>query len=83
MSLGEVKVFELKEGEKAEVEISPAKKFDLGEGKSKKLVKEVVGGVVGPVIDARRPLYLDSSKGKGHIDKALSRWNMAFDAYPT
>ena len=83
LSFGEIKVFELKEGEKAEVEISPSKKFDLGEGKGKKITKEVTGGVVGLVIDARgRPLDLDSSKGKEPMDKVLSRWNMAFDAYP-
>jgi len=83
LSLGEIKVFELKDGEKAEIEISPANKFDLGEGKGKKLVKELVGGVVGLVIDARgRPLDLDGSKGKEPMEKALSRWNGAFDAYP-
>ena len=84
LSLGEIKVFELKEGEKAKVEISPANKFDLGEGKGKKLIKEVVGGVVGLVIDARgRPLNLDGSKGKEPMEKVLSEWNNAFDAYPT
>ena len=84
LSLGEIKVFELKEGEKAKVEISPANKFDLGEGKGKKLVKEVVGGVVGLVIDARgRPLYPDCSKGKEPMEKVLSKWSRAFDAYPT
>ena len=82
--MGEIKVFELKEGEKAEVEVSPSKKFDLGEGKGKRITKEVTGGVVGLVIDARgRPLDLDVSKGKEPMDKVLSRWNMAFDAYPT
>ena len=84
LSLGEIKVFELKDGEKAEVEILPANKFDLGEGKGKKLVKEVIGGVVGLVIDARgRPLDLDGNKGKEPMEKALSRWNRAFDAYST
>jgi hypothetical protein len=83
LSLGEIKVFELKEGEKAKVEISPTNKFDLGEGKGKKLVKEVAGGVVGLVIDARgRPLDLDGSKGKEPIGEVLSKWNRAFDAYP-
>jgi uncharacterized protein (TIGR01319 family) len=84
LSLGDIKVFELKEGEIAKVEISPAKKFDLGEGKDKKLVKEVVGGVVGLVIDARgRPLALNSSKGKEPLPERLLNWIKAFDAYPT
>ena len=81
---GEIKVFELGEGEKAEVEVTPARQFDLGEGKGQKITKEVTGGVVGLVIDARgRPLDFDGSKGKEPKDKVLSKWNRAFDAYPT
>ena len=80
---GELKVFELGEGEKAEVEITPAKQFDLGGGKGQKITKEFTGGVVGLVIDARgRPLDLNSSKGKEPMEKVLSKWNTAFDAYP-
>ncbi|MHC4268815.1 MAG: glutamate mutase L [Planctomycetota bacterium] len=81
--IGEIKVFKLREGEKAEVEVIPAKQFDLGEGKGQKITKEVTGGVVGLIIDARgRPLDLDGSKGKKPIEKVLSRWNRAFDTYP-
>ncbi len=55
----------------------------MGEGKGQKITKEVTGGVVGLVIDARgRPLDLDGSKGKEPIVKVLSKWNTAFDAYP-
>ncbi|GAX59699.1 hypothetical protein SCALIN_C04_0187 [Candidatus Scalindua japonica] len=80
---GEIKVFELGEGEKAEVEVTPARQFDLGVGKGQKITKEVTGGVVGLVIDARgRPLDLDCRKVKEPMDKVLSKWNMAFDAYP-
>ena len=80
---GEIKVFALGEGEKAEVEVTPARQFDLGDGKGQKKTKEVTGGVVGLVIDARgRPLDLDGSKGKEPIGKVLSKWNRAFDAYP-
>ena len=76
-------VFELKEGEKEEIEITPAKQFDLGEGKGRKLVKEVTGGVVGLVIDARgRPLDLKEGKGREPLAERLSKWNKAFDAYP-
>ena len=80
---GEIKIFKLGEGEKAEVEITPGKQFDLGEGKGQKITKEITGGVVGLVIDARgRPLDLDGCKGKEPMDKVLSKWNTAFDAYP-
>ena len=76
--------FELGEGEKTEVEVTPARHFDIGEGKGQKITKGVTGGVVGLVIDARgRPLDLGGSKGKEPIDKVLSKWNRAFDAYPT
>ena len=81
---GDIKVFELGEGEKAEIEVTPARQFDLGEGKGQKITKEVTGGVVGLVIDARgRPLDLDGSKGKEPRGEVLSKWNTAFNAYPT
>jgi len=81
---GDIKVFELGEGEKAEIEVTPARQFDLGEGKGQKITKEVTGGVVGLVIDARgRPLDLDGSKGKEPRCEVLSKWNTAFNAYPT
>jgi hypothetical protein len=81
--LGELKVLDLKNGEKAEVAITPARQFDVGEGNGKKIVKEVTGGVVGLVIDARgRPLDLKGGKGREPLAEVLSKWNMAFDAYP-
>ena len=81
--LGELKVLDLKNGEKAEVAITPARQFDVGEGNGKKNVKEVTGGVVGLVIDARgRPLDLKGGKGREPLAEVLSKWNMAFDAYP-
>ncbi len=80
---GEIKVFQLGEGELAEVEVTPTRQFDLGEGRGRKITKEVTGGVVGLVIDARgRPLDLDGSKGKEPMKNVLSKWNRAFDAYP-
>jgi hypothetical protein len=83
LKLGELKVFDLKEGEKAEVEITPTRQFDLGEGKGKNITKEVTGGVVGLVIDARgRPLDIKEGKGREPLAEVLSKWNKAFDAYP-
>ena len=81
--LGELKVFDLKDGEKAEVEVTPARQFDVGEGSGKKIVKEIKSGVVGLVIDARgRPLELKEGKGRKPLAEVLSKWNKAFDAYP-
>lgn len=83
LSFGELKVYKLKESEKATVEITPSKHFDFGEGKGKKLIKEVTGGLVGLVIDARgRPLDIEEGRGKTPTAERLSMWNNAFDAYP-
>ena len=80
---GELKVFELREGEEAEIEVTPARQFDLGEGKGQKITKKITGGVVGLVIDARgRPLNLQEGKGKMSLSEKLSKWNNALDAYP-
>ena len=56
---GSVKVIPLGVGEKAQVEITPAKGFDVGAGKGKPHTIEAEGGVVGLIIDARgRPFVL-------------------------
>ena len=56
----------------------------MGEGKGKKITKEVTGGVVGLVIDARgRPLDLEEGKGKEATGlKGYQKWNKDFNAYP-
>ncbi len=80
---GELQVFDLKQGEMATVEITPTRQFDLGEGKGKKITKEVTGGIVGIVIDARgRPLDIQENRGKKSLIDTLSRWATAFNAYP-
>ena len=56
---GSLKVIPLGVGEKATVEITPARGFDVGAGKGRPVTKEVEGGVVGLIVDARgRPLNL-------------------------
>ncbi|MDD2889169.1 MAG: glutamate mutase L [bacterium] len=66
-------------GEK-EVEITPAKGFDVGAGHGKKLVATIEGGEVGLIIDARgRPLVLPTDKNK-RIEK-LNKWYNALGLY--
>jgi uncharacterized protein (TIGR01319 family) len=78
---GELKLLDLKEGEKAEIELIPTRHFDLGSGKGQNIVKEVTGGAVGLVIDTRgRPLAIP--KDRGLRTEQISKWNMAFSAYP-
>ena len=74
---GGIVVIPLGVGEKADVEITPARGFDVGAGKGKARSVEVEGGVVGLIIDARgRPLGLPSEDEK-RIGK-LREWFEAF-----
>ncbi|GJQ58612.1 MAG: methylaspartate mutase [Candidatus Scalindua sp. AMX11] len=78
---GELRCIDLPVGKEAEIELTPTKKFDLGNGKGQKVTAKVTGGVVGLVIDARgRPLSISGDKGlqRGQI----SKWEKAFKAYP-
>ena len=78
---GELKLIDLKEGETAEIEITPTRQFDVGRGKGQKMEEKVSGGVVGLVIDARgRPLSLHKDKVR-RIEQ-ITKWNKAFGAYP-
>jgi uncharacterized protein (TIGR01319 family) len=59
MSGGELKMIRLAEGERATVEVQPERGFDMGAGPGKPVTREVRGGSVGIIIDARgRPLPL-------------------------
>ena len=78
---GELKLIDLKEGETAEIQITPTRQFDVGRGKGQKMEEKVRGGVVGLVIDARgRPLSLHKDKVR-RIEQ-ITKWNKAFRAYP-
>ncbi|KPV64655.1 MAG: hypothetical protein AOA65_0870 [Candidatus Bathyarchaeota archaeon BA1] len=81
LPLGTIKRIPLKEGEKAQVEISPAPGFDVGTGPGHTLTTSIEGGVVGIIIDARgRPLTLPEDGGERR--KKLLEWFEALDAYP-
>jgi len=57
LKFGEIVLFKVEVGEKAEVKINPMKGFDAGEGKGKIATYKAPGGLVGVIIDARgRPL---------------------------
>lgn len=58
MHAGEFRILELPVGETARVELQPTRKFDLGAGPGKPVTREVRGGTVGLLLDARgRPLW--------------------------
>jgi uncharacterized protein (TIGR01319 family) len=58
MQVGEFRILELPIGETARVELQPTRKFNLGAGPGKPVTREVRGGTVGLLLDARgRPLW--------------------------
>ncbi|NUO08570.1 MAG: glutamate mutase L [Candidatus Brocadia sp.] len=78
---GELRVLPLGVDHMAEIEVLPAKNFDVGAGKGKPITKKVSGGVVGIVIDTRgKPITL--AKDKTTRVEQLQRWAKAMDAYP-
>lgn len=78
---GEIRRYPLGAGEEARVEAIPAKSFDLGAGKGKKIEGKLKGGVVGLILDARgRPMAL--AKDPKERMEQLRRWSKAVDLYP-
>ncbi|MGH8104636.1 MAG: glutamate mutase L, partial [bacterium] len=81
MPCGQMKVLPLDIEEEVEVTVTPARKFDMGEGNGKPVTRKLKGGVVGLMIDCRgRPLALPSDDAK-RVAK-LKEWFAAFDLYP-
>ncbi len=69
VNFGELRAIRLGSDERAEVEIDPARRLDIGEGGGKRVSKVVTGGDLGLIIDARgRPLKVPESK------ETLVRW---------
>ncbi|HIE52404.1 MAG TPA: methylaspartate mutase [Armatimonadetes bacterium] len=59
LTFGTLRVLPLPEGATAQVTIHPQHGFDAGEGRNRRVVRTVTGGVVGLLLDARgRPLCL-------------------------
>ena len=81
LTYGELRAYPLGIDQAAEIEVLPAKNFDVGAGKGKPIAKKVFGGVVGIVIDARgKPITF--AKDKALRVEQLQRWAKAIDAYP-
>jgi uncharacterized protein (TIGR01319 family) len=81
LKCGELRLFRLAAGESARAVIEPARGFDVGAGPGKRLEREVRGGAVGVVLDARgRPLVFpeDARTRK----EAVHRWIRFLELYP-
>jgi uncharacterized protein (TIGR01319 family) len=80
MHVGEIKLFLLGEGKTATVEAEPARHFDLGAGPGKRVEREVRGGTVGLILDARgRPLELPLDRKA--CREAATGWVKALNLY--
>ena len=78
---GELRLYPLPLGEKATVKLHPSRRFDVGAGNGQVVEAEVMGGVVGLVIDARgRPLEIPTD-AQQRVSQ-LTKWQSALDAYP-
>ena len=79
---GELRLYPLELGEKAAVKLQPTRRFDLGAGRGNPIEAEVMGGVVGLVIDTRgRPLEIPTNSAERVAQ--LTKWQDALEAYPS
>jgi len=80
MVAGELKLLPLSGDQKATVEIEPARGLDCGAGKGKPISREVRGGEVGLILDARgRGLAVGGNKGADR--QAVTKWVDAMRLY--
>jgi uncharacterized protein (TIGR01319 family) len=81
VNFGEMRLLPLTVGEKAEAVMTPARGFDMGEGRGRRVTRDIEGGVVGVIVDARgRPLLLPESQHERA--RKLSEWEEALGVYP-
>jgi uncharacterized protein (TIGR01319 family) len=81
MSVGDLKLLPLGQDETAVIRAKPARGFDLGAGSGKEIEKEIRGGTVGLILDARgRPLSLPEDRSACKV--AIDRWVTSLDLYP-
>lgn len=78
--VGELRLYPMGLDDTAEVEVHPARRFDVGEGHGKSVNKKIKGGQVGLVIDTRgRPLILPENKNTRR--ELIVKWYKDFGMY--
>lgn len=81
LAYGEIRLLPLGMDERAKVVIEPARGFDFGAGPGRRIEREVRGGTVGLVLDARgRPLELPEDRDA--CKEIVRNWTRALDLYP-
>ena len=81
IAIGEIRLLPLETTQEAGIEVSPARGFDFGAGKGKKVTGGVKGGVVGLLLDGRgRPVSI--ADDETIRVRQLRGWAEAVDLYP-
>ena len=81
MNFGDLKLIRLPEGNTAKVSVEPVRGIDLGNGPGKPVERDVRGGTVGLILDARgRPLALPDNPQV--VRRAMETWVNALELYP-
>ena len=74
---GSLEVLPLPPGQRAELQLRPLKRFDIGAGPGRGYRRKVYGGVVGLIVDARgRPLILPTDDGERRATIQQWLWDM-------
>jgi uncharacterized protein (TIGR01319 family) len=73
--------YDLPHESEVEFEIEPAGGFDVGEGKGKKIVKKLRGGVVGLIIDTRGRPFNFTKDYKNRVEM-LQKWDISKNYTP-
>ena len=82
IAVGELCLLPLETSQEAGIELTPARGFDFGAGKGKKVTGKVTGGVVGLLFDGRgRPLGIIQDETMRV--QQLQSWADAVDLYPS
>lgn len=81
LRVGETQLFPLGFEEKARLKVQPKGRFDCGAGYGKEIEKEIRGGTVGLILDARgRPLELSTDRAVSR--PAMTDWVTTLELYP-
>ncbi|MEQ1760217.1 MAG: glutamate mutase L [Vicinamibacterales bacterium] len=82
VNVGDLQLLPLADGEMATLSVQPEKGFDCGAGSGKPVEREVRGGSVGVILDARgRPLVLPEDRAAASA--MMARWVDALGLYGT
>ncbi len=82
LKFGDLKLYSLAWGQKANVMLQPTKHVNLGAGAGVSVTREAWGGVVGLMLDGRgRPLQLPEDQQVRVA--SLTKWFSAVGLYPT